>query len=44
MYKHDRFKNMQGKKTWIDSTWVGPREWVGTDNKIYKVINKGNSN
>jgi len=44
MYKHDRFKNMQGKRLWINSTWIGPKEWIGSDNKIYKVISKENSN
>lgn len=35
----DKFKNKQGQLVFVRQSWVGPEEWIGTDKKIYKVIN-----
>lgn len=35
----DKFKNKKGQLVFVRQSWVGPEEWVGTDKKIYKVIN-----
>lgn len=35
----DRFKHKQGQLVFVRQSWVGPEEWIGTDKKIYKVIN-----
>jgi hypothetical protein len=34
----ERFKNKRGQSVWVKSSWVGPKEWQGTDKKIYKVV------
>lgn len=35
----DKFKHKKGQLVFIKQSWVGPTEWVGTDKKIYKVVN-----
>lgn len=39
----ERFKNNKGKKIIVKSAWVGPKEWFGSDKKIYKVYEPPNS-
>ena len=34
----DRFTNKKGLLVFVKQTWVGPKEWIGTDKKIYTVI------
>lgn len=35
----DRFRNKRGQSVWVKSSWVGPKEWEGTDKKVYRVMN-----
>lgn len=32
------YKHKMGEKVWVKSCWVGPKEWEGSDGKIYKVL------
>lgn len=34
----DRYVHMKGQKIWIRSAWVGPKEWIGSDKKVYRVV------
>lgn len=34
----DRFTKAKGRKLWVRSAWIGPKEWEGTDRKIYKLL------
>lgn len=36
-----KFKYMQGQTIWRRASWIGPKEWKGTDQKIYRVIGQG---
>lgn len=36
--RHEKFKANIGKRIWVHSCWVGPKEWEGTDAKIYRVV------
>ncbi len=38
--KHEKYKDNIGKRIWINDTWVGPTEWKGIDDKIYKIVSK----
>ncbi|EQA64296.1 hypothetical protein [Leptospira alexanderi] len=40
-YKHERFTKMKGELGFVKATWIGPKEWTGKDNKIYKIIDIG---
>lgn len=35
----DRFKTKKGLLIPVKEAWIGPKEWIGTDGKIYKVQN-----
>lgn len=37
-YRHDRFRSMKGRIGYVKPAWIGPKEWFGTDKKIYRVI------
>jgi len=41
--RSDRFVNKKGMSVWVNSSWVGPKEWEGSDRKIYTVLNKDTS-
>lgn len=34
----ERFTNKRGMKVPVREAWIGPKEWVGTDKKIYQVF------
>ena len=35
----EKFRNKKGQLVPVRKAWVGPTEWQGHDNKIYKVVN-----
>jgi hypothetical protein len=35
----DKFTHKKGQLVFVKHTWVGPTEWEGLDNKVYKVVN-----
>jgi hypothetical protein len=35
-YRHERFKNVKGKRVWIEAHWVGDKEWANYGN-TYRV-------
>lgn len=35
----DKFTSKRGLLVPVKESWVGPQEWIGTDNKIYTIIN-----
>ncbi len=37
---HERFTKKKGLRIWVNASWVGPKEWLGTDKKIYIVQEK----
>jgi hypothetical protein len=36
--RSEKFTHQRGTRVHVKSTWVGPREWEGTDRKIYRVV------
>ena len=34
----EKFKHKRGQVIYIREQWVGPKEWIGLDKKIYKVV------
>lgn len=37
-YRADRFRNVKGQRRWVRKCWVGPREFEGSDQKVYYVV------
>ncbi len=40
LLKSPKFKHKQGQRIWIQSAWVGPKEWADTSGQIYKIVER----
>ncbi len=40
MLKSPKFKHKQGHKIWIQSAWIGPKEWTDRSGQIYQIVDK----
>lgn len=36
----ERFTKKKGLKIWVNSAWIGPKNWEGADKKIYEIQEK----
>lgn len=42
LLRSPKFKNKQGQRIWVQSAWVGPKEWTDRSGQIYQIIERKN--
>lgn len=40
MLRSPKFKHKQGQRIWIQSAWVGPKEWSDKSGQIYRIVDR----
>lgn len=40
MLRSPKFKNKQGHRIWVQSAWVGPKEWTDRSGQIYRIVER----
>ena len=42
LLRSPRFRHKQGQRVWVQSAWIGPKEWTDRSGQIYRIVERHN--